>query len=188
MTDPSSLPPSGSSLPDATMHLQDVAALQLHLPTFSRNNLLLWFAEVEATFDLHLNSSEISRFRHLLCNLSREVAQEVVDVITAPLSDAPYQCLKQRILDRTPTSESACLRHLLTSEELRDRRPSAQQHATAPMAKRRRLERRAVQRTLPAALAAAHSPSPGCFSISLPSSLIESTMRLLLRSPHSIQH
>ncbi|KAH6931285.1 hypothetical protein HPB50_023484 [Hyalomma asiaticum] len=124
MTDPSSLPPSGSLLPDATMHPRDVAALQLRLPTFWRNNPQLWFAQVEATFDLHHISSEISRFRHLLCNVSPEVAEEVADVIAAPLNDAPYQRLKQSILDRTTTSESARLRHLLTSEELGDRRPS----------------------------------------------------------------
>ncbi|KAH6929721.1 hypothetical protein HPB50_005205 [Hyalomma asiaticum] len=57
-------------------------------------------------------------------HLSPEVAQEVADVIAAPLNDAPYQHLKQSILDRTTTSESARLRHLLTSEELGDRRPS----------------------------------------------------------------
>ncbi|KAH6942742.1 hypothetical protein HPB50_009675 [Hyalomma asiaticum] len=49
---------------------------------------------------------------------------EVVDVIAAPLNDAPYQRLKQSILDRTTTSERARLRHLLTCEELGDRRPS----------------------------------------------------------------
>ncbi|KAH6933069.1 hypothetical protein HPB50_011831 [Hyalomma asiaticum] len=124
MTDPSSLPPSGSLLPDATMHPRDIAAIQLRLPTFWRNNPQLWFAQVEATFDLHHISSEISRFRHLLCNLPPEVAQEVADVIAAPLNDASYQRLKQSILDRTTTSESARLRHLLTSEELGDRRPS----------------------------------------------------------------
>ncbi|KAH6927995.1 hypothetical protein HPB50_010351 [Hyalomma asiaticum] len=124
MTDPSSLPPSGSLLPDATMHPRDVAALQLRLPTFWRNNPQLWFAQVEATFDLHHISSDISRFLHLLCNLSPEVAQEVADVIAAPLNDVPYQRLKQSILDRTTTSESARLRHLLTSEELGHRRAS----------------------------------------------------------------
>ncbi|KAH6948740.1 hypothetical protein HPB50_026098 [Hyalomma asiaticum] len=124
MTDPSSLPPSGSLLPDATMHPRDVAALQLRLPTFSCNNPQLWVAQVEATFDLHHISSEISRFRHLLCNLSPEVTQEVADIIAAPLNNAPYQRLKQSIIDRTTTSESARLRRLLTSQELGDRHPS----------------------------------------------------------------
>ncbi|KAH6927407.1 hypothetical protein HPB50_003269 [Hyalomma asiaticum] len=96
----------------------------LHLPTFWRNNQQLWFAQLEGTFDLRHIFSEISRFRRLLCNLSPEVAQEVTDVIAAPLNDAPYQRLKQSIVDRTATSESVLLRHLLTSEELGDRRPS----------------------------------------------------------------
>ncbi|KAH6946128.1 hypothetical protein HPB50_011766 [Hyalomma asiaticum] len=114
MTDPSNLPPSGSVLPDATMRPRDVAALQLHLPTSWRNNPQLWFAQVEATFDLHYISSEILGF----------VAEEVADVIAAPLNNAPYQHLKQSILDRTTTSKSARLRHLLTSEELGDQCPS----------------------------------------------------------------
>ncbi|KAH6938119.1 hypothetical protein HPB50_007038 [Hyalomma asiaticum] len=124
MTDPSSLPCSGSLLPDATMRPQDVAAPQLCLPTFWHNNPQLWFAQVIATFDLHHLTSAIFWFRHLLCNLSPEVAQEVADVSAAPLNDALYQRLKRSILDCTTTSESACLRLLLTSEELGDRRLS----------------------------------------------------------------
>lgn len=124
MTDPSNLAPSGPLLPDATSRPPDVAVIQLRLPTFWRKNPQVWFAQVEAVFDLHHVISETTRFRHLLCNLPPEVADEVADVIGAPLGDAPYQRLKQSILDRTTASESARLRHLLTHEELGDRRPS----------------------------------------------------------------
>ncbi|KAH6932547.1 hypothetical protein HPB50_007307 [Hyalomma asiaticum] len=90
----------------------------------SRFPTLLWFVQVEATFDLH-HISDISPFCHLLCNLSPEVAQEVADVIAAPLNDAPYQRLKQSILDRTTTSESARLKApAFINEELGDGRPS----------------------------------------------------------------
>ncbi|KAH9377940.1 hypothetical protein HPB48_006128 [Haemaphysalis longicornis] len=125
MTDPSNLAPSGPGLPDASSWPPDVAVLQLHLPTFVCKNPHVWFAQVEAVFDLHRDTSEdYYFFRHLLCNLPPEVADEVADVIGAPLNDAPYQRLKQSILDRTTASESARLRHLLTHEELGDRRPS----------------------------------------------------------------
>ncbi|KAH6928575.1 hypothetical protein HPB50_017059 [Hyalomma asiaticum] len=124
----------------------NVAALQLRLPTFWRKNPQLWFAQVEATFDLRHISSEISRFRPLLSNLSPEVevAQEVADVIAPPLNDAPYQRFNQSILDRTTTSESARLRHLLTSEELGDRRPSQMLNSMRHL------------------LWSIYSPSPGC--------------------------
>ncbi|KAH9378619.1 hypothetical protein HPB48_020434 [Haemaphysalis longicornis] len=124
MTDPSNLAPSGPLLPDVSSRPPDVAVIQLRLPTFVRKNPHVWFAQVEAVFDLHRVTSETTRFRHLLCNLPPEVADEVADVIGAPLNDAPYQRLKQSILDRTTASESARLRHLLTHEELGDRRPS----------------------------------------------------------------
>ncbi|KAH7946328.1 hypothetical protein HPB49_023239 [Dermacentor silvarum] len=69
---------------DATSCPRDVVALQLRLPTFWCHNPQVWFAQVEATFDLHHITSETSPFRHLLCDLSPEVAQEVADVIAAP--------------------------------------------------------------------------------------------------------
>ncbi|KAH9361798.1 hypothetical protein HPB48_003793 [Haemaphysalis longicornis] len=124
MTDPRNLAPSGPLLPDASSLPPDVTVVQLRLPTFVRKNPHVWFAQVEAVFDLHRVTSETTRYRHLLCNLPPEVADEVADVIGAPLNDAPYQRLKQSILDRTTVSESARLRHLLTHEELGDRRPS----------------------------------------------------------------
>ncbi|KAH6945504.1 hypothetical protein HPB50_008794 [Hyalomma asiaticum] len=183
---------SGSLLPDATMHPRDVAAVQLRLPTFWRNNPQLWFAQVEATFNLQHISSEISRFRHLLCNLSPEVAQEVADVIAAPLNDAAYQRLKQSILDRTTTSESARLKHLLTSEELCDRRPSQllnsmrQLLQSSDVDSNRALLREVFLQRLPQStrlvLAAAGDLTLDRLA------QIESTMRLLLRSPHYLQH
>ncbi|KAH9379788.1 hypothetical protein HPB48_017347 [Haemaphysalis longicornis] len=98
--------------------------VQLRLPTFVRKNPHIWFAQVEVVFDLHRVTSETTWYPHLLCNLPPEVTDEVADVIGAPLNDAPYQLLKQSILDRTTVSASARLRHLLTHEELGDRRPS----------------------------------------------------------------
>ncbi|KAH9377809.1 hypothetical protein HPB48_020413 [Haemaphysalis longicornis] len=84
MTDPSNLAPSGPLLPDVSSRPPDVAVIQLRLPTFVRKNPHVWFAQVEAVFDLHRVTSETTRFRHLLCNLPPEVADEVADVIGAP--------------------------------------------------------------------------------------------------------
>lgn len=58
-------------------------------------NPQVWFAQVGDIFDLHHATSEASRFHHLLRDLSPEVAQEVADVITAHMGDAPYRRLKQ---------------------------------------------------------------------------------------------
>ncbi|KAH9383385.1 hypothetical protein HPB48_024606 [Haemaphysalis longicornis] len=124
MTDPSNLAPAGPRFRDASSRPPNVAVLQLRLPTFVRKNPHVWFAQVETVFDLHRVTSEATRFRHLLCNLPPEATDELADVIGAPLNDAPYQRLKQSILDRTTASESAHLWHLLTREELGDRRPS----------------------------------------------------------------
>ncbi|KAH9383761.1 hypothetical protein HPB48_025527 [Haemaphysalis longicornis] len=160
MTNPRNLAPSGAVLSDASSRPPDVAVIQLRLPTFVRKNPHVWFAKVEAVSDLQRVTSETTRFRHLLCNLPPEVADEVADVIGAPLNDAPYQRLKQSILDRTTASETARLRRLLTHKELGDRRPS--HHATARGCEQRGLEQCTFKGALSAALAAVHSHHCSC--------------------------
>ncbi|KAH9374688.1 hypothetical protein HPB48_014696 [Haemaphysalis longicornis] len=163
MTDPSNLAPSGPLLPDLSSRLPYVAVIELRLPTFVRKNPHVWFAQVEAVFDLHRVTSETTRFRLLLCNLLPEVADEVADVIGARLNDAPYQRLKQSILDRTTASESACLRHLLTHEELGDRRPSQLLNTMRQLVGASNVDSNgALLRTLSAALATVHSHRFSC--------------------------
>ncbi|KAH9384318.1 hypothetical protein HPB48_026311 [Haemaphysalis longicornis] len=124
MTYPRHPAPSGPLLPDASSRLPDVAVIQLRLPTLVQEVPHIWFAQVEAVFDLYCVTSETTRFRHLLCNLPPQVADEVAYVIGAPLNEAPYPRLKQSILDGSAASKSARLWHLLTHEELGDHRPS----------------------------------------------------------------
>ncbi|KAH6926338.1 hypothetical protein HPB50_017386 [Hyalomma asiaticum] len=95
MTDASSLPPSGSLLPGATMRLRDVAALQLRLPTFWRNNPQLWFAQVEATFDLHHIPSEISVSSLTLQPFTRGGSRAAQQHATACERELFLQCLPQ---------------------------------------------------------------------------------------------
>ncbi|XP_077491696.1 uncharacterized protein LOC144102265 [Amblyomma americanum] len=118
------LPLSGDVPFDATSTPQDVTAIQLRLPSFWSKNPQVWFAQVEAIFNLRRVNSETSRFYHLLSNLSPEVAHGVADVLAEPLGDTPYQRIKKRILERTTASERTRLQQLLTREELGDRRPS----------------------------------------------------------------
>nr|XP_050042504.1 uncharacterized protein LOC126539692 [Dermacentor andersoni] len=93
MTNPSNLPPRGDLPPYATSHPQDVAALQLCLPTYWNKDPQVWFTQVEACFDLHHITTATSLYRHLLANLSPDVSHEVADVIAAPMGDALYKKL-----------------------------------------------------------------------------------------------
>ncbi|XP_037567894.1 uncharacterized protein LOC119448741 [Dermacentor silvarum] len=184
MTNPNNLPGSGNLPPDATSCPRDVAALQLRLPTFGHKNLQVWFAQVEAILDPNHITAETSRFRHLLCNRSPEVAQEVADVITAPLGSAPYQRLKHCILERTTQSDSVRLQHLLA-----DRRPCQEFNSM------RQLQRTSNVDSNDALLREQRLPHSTSWllqrtspSTASPTSLIGSKTRLLLRPPPSLQH
>ncbi|KAH6937584.1 hypothetical protein HPB50_001864 [Hyalomma asiaticum] len=62
--------------------------------------------------------------RYLLGALPHDLALELCDILSAPLSQTPYDTLKKAILERTAVSERRRLQMLLSSSELRDRRPS----------------------------------------------------------------
>ncbi|XP_064463483.1 uncharacterized protein LOC135374455 [Ornithodoros turicata] len=49
---------------------------------------------------------------------------QVVDILSVPPANAPFEALKTAILERTTASERKRLQQLLTAEELGDRRPS----------------------------------------------------------------
>ncbi|KAH9364233.1 hypothetical protein HPB48_021424 [Haemaphysalis longicornis] len=105
MTDPSNLRHRAlvcRTLPRGRRTSQSYSAVY---PLSCRKNPHVWFAQVEAVFDLHRVTSETTRFRHLLCNLPPEVADEVADVNRCTLKRYSVPAAQASILDRTMASE-----------------------------------------------------------------------------------
>lgn len=90
------------------------------------NRIELWFAMVEAKFNLHYPAitREDTKFNYILTVLSPEIAEEVSAIITTPDPIQPYTKVKQAIVARTSLSDSQKLRQLLSGEVLGHRKPS----------------------------------------------------------------
>lgn len=112
-------PPAPAQDPPAS-----VAHYAVRLPTFWPSNPAVWFIQADCQFALAGITTQISKFRYVVSALPQEVAADVIDVLTHPPPDAPYDALRNAILDRTMASERQRLQQLLSAEELGDRRPS----------------------------------------------------------------
>ncbi|KAH6943626.1 hypothetical protein HPB50_024830 [Hyalomma asiaticum] len=73
--------------------------VQLHPPPFWHRNPQPWFQEIEAQFSFHRVFSEATRYDHLLSYTHSN-----------PTGAAPYQHLKEKVLERFPLSERTRLR------------------------------------------------------------------------------
>lgn len=114
----------GSTVP----RQQSLAGVHFKLPPFWTKNPRVWFAQVEAQFQVHRITSSLTKYFHIVSSLPPEVADELDDVLAAQPTTEPYENLKATILARKTTSERARLQQLLTIEELGDRRPSQMLH------------------------------------------------------------
>ncbi|CAN7939895.1 unnamed protein product, partial [Ixodes pacificus] len=87
-------------------------------------NAKVWFAQVEAQFQLHHITSQATKYLHVVSSLPAEVADELEDILAAKPTSNQYGNLKAAILARKTASERSRLQHLLNMEELGDQRPS----------------------------------------------------------------
>ncbi|XP_064488511.1 uncharacterized protein LOC135400609 [Ornithodoros turicata] len=101
-----------------------VSSIAVKLPPYWDRIPSTWFIQAEAKFHLAGISSQRTKFYHVIAALSPSAAEEVFDIIASPPADDPYDSLKNALLKRTSPSDRARLQQLLSSEELRDRRPS----------------------------------------------------------------
>ena len=107
--------------------------LCLHPPTILRltSYFLVSGLSIQPCGSLKWNRSSpaaellCSKFDHIVPSLSPQYAGEVRDLIRlSPLSDQPYQALKEQLTKRTAQSEQRRLQQLFTGEELGGRKPS----------------------------------------------------------------
>ena len=72
-----------------------VAACIVKIPLFWPSNPLLWFVQVGAQFLLREITAQLTKFHHVLANLSQEIATRVRDLLMNPPEENPYDVPKE---------------------------------------------------------------------------------------------
>ena len=102
----------------------EVAAYAIKIPPFWPSDPMLWFKQVEPQFMLRGITAQVTKFHHILANLSQEIATEVRDLLMNPPTENPYGVLKETLIKRTTLSEQLRLQQLLSVEDLGDQKPT----------------------------------------------------------------
>lgn len=119
-------PPEGQGQRDL-LGVQDpptVNRVAVKLPPFWSDKPALWFAQVEAQFDLAAITRETTKFYHIVSQLEGRYASEVEDIIISPPDQNAYRHLKTELIKRLGKSEEQRVRELMSAEELGNRKPS----------------------------------------------------------------
>ncbi|XP_076235099.1 uncharacterized protein LOC143179672 [Calliopsis andreniformis] len=114
--------PEGASVPAVEPSVS--AAILQKLPPFWKENPTLWFAQVEATFQLARITTDDTKYRYIITHLDHTVLPFIADVLTSPPATGKFEEIKRRIINTFDESPESKLRRLLRGSELGDEKPS----------------------------------------------------------------
>ncbi|XP_053968530.1 uncharacterized protein LOC128869961 [Anastrepha ludens] len=97
---------------------------RIELPPFWSQQAQLWFAAVEAQFQLRRITSDATKYYTVIARLDQDALIVVENLITNPPTNDKYSTLKNALLNHFALSQSRRFKMLLSGVELGDRRPS----------------------------------------------------------------
>ncbi|XP_045785198.1 uncharacterized protein LOC123880872 [Maniola jurtina] len=102
-----------------------VCKVTAKIPPFWAHKPIIWFATVEAQFEIAGIITDSTKYSYVLGHLDQKYSQEVEDIITNPPPIGQrYTRLKDELIRRLSMSEEERVRQLISDEELGDRKPS----------------------------------------------------------------
>lgn len=96
----------------------------VRVPPFWIEKPNIWFAQIEAQFNLARITDDNTKFYYVLAHLDGQYSATVEDIIENPPSTGKYEKLKSELIKRVSISRQKKVKQLLQSEELGDRKPS----------------------------------------------------------------
>ncbi|KAJ8671991.1 hypothetical protein QAD02_003250 [Eretmocerus hayati] len=103
-------------------HVESIA--RCRIPPFWKDNLELWFFQIESVFHSNNVRSDNSKYHLAVGALNPEALHEIADVLRAPPAEDKYTHLKEQIMNRFALSEDKQLHKLLTDIQLGSKKPS----------------------------------------------------------------
>lgn len=98
--------------------------IAVKVPRFWKENPSLWFAQIEAQFELHQISNERTKYFIIIADLDHEILNQVSDIVTNPPFDA-YKKIKERLVEIYSITEDQRIQTLLTNMQIGDTKPSS---------------------------------------------------------------
>lgn len=107
-----------------TLNYPAVNRVAVKISPFWKTDPSIWFAQVEAQFDLGGITNETTKYNHIVSAVDTEILSQVSDIIQKPPETDRYQALKNRLIELFTDSQESKLRRLLGDMRLGDKKPS----------------------------------------------------------------
>ncbi|KAF8774669.1 hypothetical protein HNY73_017197 [Argiope bruennichi] len=101
-----------------------VSHLSVKIPPLWKNNIKLWFIQVESNFALAKITNDLKKYNHLIATIDPETLSAVADIVLAPPDTNKYDALKARLIAEFSASENEQIRRLLSELHLGADKPS----------------------------------------------------------------
>lgn len=105
----------------AIVEVNKVAA---KIPPFWKEDLEIWFAQVESNFANSGITTDDTKFRAIVASLDGTILKQIKPAVVDPPTTGKYDNIKKHLLDKFDTPEQVKLRKLFSNLELGDRRPT----------------------------------------------------------------
>lgn len=109
---------------DITQQTTFVNRVAVRVPPFWKGDPMIWFAQVEAQFDLAGICNDTTKYNHIICAVDTEILSQVADIVQNPPDNEKYNKLKNRLVELYTDSQESRLRKLLGDMQLGDKKPS----------------------------------------------------------------
>jgi hypothetical protein len=108
---------------DAVQPVDANRSNSMKLPPFWREDIELWFAQMEFAFDAARITSTKTKFQYAMAELDHSALQAVRDLVVNP-GQTPYETLRERLVAEYSASATEKVRQLLQTARLGDQKPS----------------------------------------------------------------
>lgn len=102
----------------------EISHIGVKIPPLWKNNINLWFIQVESSFTLSKITSDTTKYHTIISSIDAEALTTVSDIVLNPPADNKYLALKQRLIAEYSDSETKQIKKLLSELQLGDLRPS----------------------------------------------------------------
>ncbi|XP_035228620.1 uncharacterized protein LOC118200760 [Stegodyphus dumicola] len=102
----------------------NISRVSVKPPPFWKVNPTLWFAQLEAQFDIAGITVDSTKFNHVISAIESDILNSVCDIVLHPPVTGKYDTLKTRLIELHSESEESKIRTLLQGLELGHQRPS----------------------------------------------------------------
>lgn len=103
---------------------EQIAKVSLKLPVLWKQNIKLWFLQVESNFQISGITNDSTKYNTLVASIDSETMSAVSDILFNPPATDKYIELKTRMIAEFSDSENRQMRKLLSELQLGDFKPS----------------------------------------------------------------